>query len=97
MNTLKCHECVESGQKSEVYPGSGSVTCLGWQPYYDKDGVYHSHDPNWHSIRYTCSQGHSWGESRRNPCPSEDCDWGKDNVKLQESDPVEGQFADDTA
>lgn len=97
MNKLQCRECVENGQKSVVYPSARTVTCMGWTPYYDEDGFYHSHDPNWHSIRYRCSRGHTWGESRHKQCPVPDCDWGKDDVKLLKSDLIEREAANDAA
>jgi hypothetical protein len=34
---MKCPKCVEEGEKSQVYPGLTSVTCMGYQPYYDED------------------------------------------------------------
>jgi hypothetical protein len=35
---MKCPKCVEEGEKSQVYPGLTSVTCMGYQPYYDEAG-----------------------------------------------------------
>jgi hypothetical protein len=34
--------------------------------YYDEDGRYHNHDPN--ITTFSCSRGHSWGESRQHEC-----------------------------
>lgn len=73
---MKCQECVNTGQKSQVYPGPASVTCMGYQPYYDEEGVYHDHDPNWRSRNYTCSKGHDWVDSYQAKCPAEGCDYG---------------------
>lgn len=67
-----CKECVAAGTKSRVQVGPCAVTCMGWTPY-DEEGKYHSHDPNWRTASYSCSNGHSWKESTRSPCPAEGC------------------------
>ena len=72
---MKCPECVEQGLKSKVFGGTGYVTCLAYKPYYDEDGVFHSHDPNQHTQRMSCSNGHGWTETSQMSCPN--CDWGK--------------------
>ena len=33
---------------------------MGWQPYYDDDGVYVNNDPNIHTAHYSCSNDHRW-------------------------------------
>lgn len=76
---MKCPECIAEEKTSRVFPGGSSVTLLGHQPYYDEEGVYHSHDPNWFSTSYRCSNGHSWGDRHRNPCPTPGCEWGEDD------------------
>ena len=63
-----CPQCKEAGLKSEVYPGAGRTTLMGWQPYYDEEGKYHSHDPNTTTIHFQCSNGHSWIEKKHNSC-----------------------------
>lgn len=72
---MKCQECIELGQTSRVYPGASAVTCMGWQPYYDEDGQYHSHDPNTTITGYRCSEGHTWQRESLPPCPN--CLYGR--------------------
>ena len=67
---MKCPECVKEGEKSTVVIGYGSTTDMGWQPYYDEDGEFHDHDPNWHGYNYRCSRGHEWYVSRQEKCPA---------------------------
>ena len=57
---MKCPICVESGLKSEVYPTGETVTLMSFQPWYDEDGDYHSHDGNRRRSNYSCSKGHYW-------------------------------------
>ena len=71
---MKCAECAKSGLKSRVYVGMSTVTCMGWQPYYDEDGRHHSHDPNTHQTQYSCSNAHKWAEDSSPACW---CGWGK--------------------
>ncbi len=73
---MKCPECVKQDKKSQVYPGISTTTCMGWQTYYDEDGMFHSHDPNWTTTGYACSEGHEWTESKQHPCPN--CLWGRE-------------------
>lgn len=75
---MRCPECVEQGLRSRVYGGNDGVTLLGFNPYYDEDGNYHSHDPNKYSTSYHCSNGHRWQVSRVSLCPAVDCDYGKE-------------------
>lgn len=71
---MKCPECVKEGKRSTVSQGMSMTTCMGWAPFYDEDGNYHSHDPNRHETAYSCSNGHYFGESSVVKCPS--CDYG---------------------
>ena len=73
-----CPECKAQGLRSTVHSGGGSITLMGFSPYWDEDGVYHSHDPNQVSVSYHCSGGHSWGESKLRACPAPGCDYGED-------------------
>ena len=77
---MKCPKCVEEGEKSQVYPGLTSVTCMGYQPYYDEEGKFHRHDPNWHSSSFRCSRGHEWTRSWKAGCGA--CDYGKDEDQI---------------
>ena len=53
-----CEKCKVEGLKSYVYVGCSSVTLMYSPSYYDKDGNYHSHDFNWSTTEYSCSNGH---------------------------------------
>ena len=78
---MKCSKCVAEGKTSRVYTGGGSSTCMAWDTYYDEDGKYHSHDPNYHSSNYRCSNGHEWVMTYIAKCSS--CDYGKDDEKTE--------------
>ena len=73
---MTCQECKKTGHKSTVRMGGSTSTCMGYKPYYDEDGVYHSHDGNTVASMYSCSQGHSWTLRGKRPCPAEGCDFG---------------------
>lgn len=79
-----CVKCRELGQKSRVYHGTSFSTCAYYTPYYDEEGVYHSHDGNVHTTTYTCSNGHHITVSGIGKCPS--CNWGhdKDTVTVKD-------------
>lgn len=72
---MKCPECVEAGEKSRVTPLGGMVTAMNWTPYYDEEGVYHSHDRNWRNMGYKCSNGHQWSTRTHSRCPAYGCEW----------------------
>ena len=57
---MKCPECVKEGERSCVYPGMSTTTCMGGQRYYDEDGRLHVHDPNVTTSEFSCSRGHKW-------------------------------------
>lgn len=65
-----CPECKKENVKSKVYSGGGSSTLLGWETYYDEDGYFHIHDPNWKTTGYTCSNGHRWAMRSKKECPN---------------------------
>ncbi len=67
---MKCPECMKEGKKSCVMISYSSTTDMGWQPYYDEDGEFHSHNPNWKGRTLSCARGHTWHESYRDQCPS---------------------------
>ncbi len=73
---MKCPECQKEGLKSSVYEGAGMTTCMGWVPYYDEDGNYHSHNPNKHMMDFSCSKGHEWSTAYQSTCSS--CDYGRE-------------------
>jgi len=55
-----CPECQRMGLKSKIYVSGGYATLLGWEPFYDEAGNYHSHDPNVHISYITCTHGHRY-------------------------------------
>lgn len=63
-----CPNCKKEGKRSKVTSFGGSVTLMGWQPFWDEDGKAHYHDPNIHSSQYNCSNGHTWKESKGGSC-----------------------------
>lgn len=69
---MKCPTCVESGQRSTVHEGAVTTTLMGFSPFYDEDGAYHSHNPNRSSVSMECSNGHRWGRSWKAACPAGD-------------------------
>ena len=77
---MRCPECETSGTKSKVFPQGGTVTLLGFEPFYDEDGNYHRHDPNTITSGYRCSEGHSWTSRRKAACPHKECEWNNDLV-----------------
>lgn len=71
---MKCPECVASNQASRVYRKGCTKALMGWSPYYDEDGKYHSHDGNVTTAGFSCSNGHYFQRKYRDRCPS--CDFG---------------------
>lgn len=69
-----CPECKGKNLKSIVMINNTTMTCMGWLPYYNEDGKYHSHNPNKISTSYICSNKHCFNMSALAPCPS--CDYG---------------------
>lgn len=65
-----CAECKAQGLKSRVMPGMSFSTLMSWDPYYDEEGHYHSHDPNTVTTAYMCSNAHRWQAKRKHPCPT---------------------------
>lgn len=76
---MKCEECVKAGDKSRVTSNGSSTTLMHCSPYYDDDGVYHSHDINTVRSDYSCSNGHRWVTSGKRSCPADGCDFGEDD------------------
>ena len=72
---MRCPICVERGERSTVTPGPFFEYAMGWTPYYDEDGEYHTHDPNRGQAYYNCSLNHTFALEYR-PCQS--CDWGRE-------------------
>lgn len=82
---MKCPICVEQGRKSRLYGGMGTRTAMGWTAFYDEDGAFHSHDPNWGAYGYQCSNGHSLTLQELRSCPS--CDYGERLWKREADQP----------
>lgn len=59
---MRCKECEDSGQKSKIYLGIATATCIGWMPgYYDEEGNWvFGKNPNTITQAYRCSNGHRW-------------------------------------
>ena len=72
---MKCPQCVKEGKKSHINVGTSTTTLMYCPPYYDEDGKYHHHDPNYVTTNYTCSNGHEWAETTYDSCW---CGWGKE-------------------
>lgn len=71
-----CPVCQEQGLKSKVFAsGGGRTTLMGFTPYYDEEGNYHSHNPNTTTRSYKCSEGHVWEVRSTQGCPNPDCDY----------------------
>ena len=70
---MKCPVCSREGLRSTVYGSQFSTTTdMGWQPYWDEDGVFHDHNPNGHGRSFTCSRRHSWSVGSVEACPAGD-------------------------
>jgi hypothetical protein len=72
---MKCPFCVEAGQISKVVPGIKMTTSMMGRSYYDEEGEYHSHDPNWHTTSYRCSNGHAWSSKYKLGCRVAGCEY----------------------
>lgn len=57
---MRCRYCVKDGKESNLYLKNSSSTDMAGQTFYGKDGLFHDHDPNWHSEEYQCSNGHKF-------------------------------------
>src|ERR1700681_3898152 len=79
-----CPKCKELGQKSTIHGGMGMVTCAYYPPYYDEEGIFHSHDGNLHSSINTCSKGHRITAVSTGKCPN--YNWGHDSEKITVED-----------
>ena len=77
---LLCDKCWQQGLKSKVYVGGSSATCMSGSTYYDEEGFFHRHDPNWSTAIYRCDNGHRWQVKVRQGCEN----WQHCGVKPQE-------------
>lgn len=66
---MKCYQCGELGLESIVIPdGNAHRTLMGSEDYYDENGHFHSHDPNYSRAPFRCSRGHSWSLTEYGQC-----------------------------
>ena len=72
---MKCRECQDEGKVSMGVVGTSSTTLMGYAPFYDEGGKYHSHDPNSLRTEYRCTEGHEWIAERKATCPAHECEW----------------------
>ena len=72
---MKCDQCVDEGERSTVFVGTGTTTLMAGVSFYDESGTYHDHDPNSSSMRYRCTRGHEWAELTARSCPAGDFPW----------------------
>jgi hypothetical protein len=79
-----CPKCKELGQKSIIHRGLGTATSMYCPPYYDEEGVYHSHDANICTTVFNCSKGHRITIRSTGKCPS--CVWGHDSQQITVED-----------
>lgn len=80
-----CPVCAKDGKKSTVLVSGTQKTLMSWAKYYDEEGVYHSHDPNWIRTTLQCSNGH-WMERRTlTPCPCSLCGYSANSEVLHVS------------
>ncbi len=79
---MKCPECQNERERSVVRGGYGTTTCMGYETFWDEDGAWHSHDPNFTTASYRCSRGHDWSASTLSGCPS--CDWAERHARACE-------------
>lgn len=63
-----CQTCVSENKKSTIQEGYTTSTCAGGGFFYDENGKKHYHDPNTHTTRYCCSNGHKWSEKVEGSC-----------------------------
>lgn len=84
-------ECPGCAEPSEVYLENVEATTMGYAPFYDKDGRYHTHDPNRHTRYYRCSNGHKWKEKTKISCW---CGWPESRREFQQ-EPTNSFLSDD--
>ncbi len=60
---MRCPICEKRDRRSRVYVVSTMTTLMGYQPYYDENGVFHNDDPNHVLTEYECSNQHKFSVS----------------------------------
>lgn len=82
-----CPKCKEEGRKSTITSCGCTSTLMGWSPYYDEEGNYHSHDPNGLREQAYCSNKHKLDIRRLRPCRVETCTYGKGEPEIHVWEP----------
>lgn len=82
-----CPVCARENQQSRVFSQGTQTTLMGFSPFWNEAGIFHSHDPNTHTTGMRCSRGHSLYAKWLAPCPN--CDYGKDEYGIKELPPRE--------
>jgi hypothetical protein len=70
---MKCPICELENKESTVRLGTLFTTLMGNFQFYDKDGVYHMHDPNTKGQNASCSNNHKFCIEADIACPAEGC------------------------
>lgn len=65
-----CSKCKELDLKSTIQSRGYSRTLMGFNPFYDTEGVFHSHDENITTACYMCSNGHCITVKSVKKCPN---------------------------
>ncbi len=76
-----CPMCASQGLKSKVRLFGTSTTCMAFNTWYDEEGKYHSHDPNWNSTGFECTNKHGGVIKKKNKCPS--CSYGSKSEEIK--------------
>lgn len=73
---MTCPECEAAGvqTRAPIESLGTEQTCLGWLPFIDAAGSYHSHDPNRHWEHFRCWYGHRFSRQWQVRCAS--CAYG---------------------
>lgn len=85
---MKCPQCVTNNETSRCFSAQAAVNTVAmtWSEYWDEDGIFHRHDPNWLIRSYHCSRGHCWTVKARHPCPA--CKFGHTEPQTRIVNPV---------
>lgn len=68
----RCPVCQLEDRRSTVTIGASFSALVGFEAFYDAEGVYHEHDPNEVVVTYRCSRGHPFFRVVVSPCPAGD-------------------------
>lgn len=74
MDKKFCPECQKEGRSSTIRCLGQSSTLMGYDPFYDEQGIYHIHDPNIITRAFKCSNEHQWEEKSLPACPAPNCE-----------------------